>query len=110
MIAPTGIEGIRPPRDTRAEIEGAAEHFESLLLRHLVQTLRETSLENGFFGKSAGSGTLESMFESFLADAMAEGGPLGLAESFRGLDRNAEDAARKYREPSIEAIGALKWG
>ena len=111
MIPP--IDGgalVAPAPSEREGIEKAAGEFESLLLRHLIQTLRETSLEGGFFGKGPGASTLESMFESYLADALSEGAPLGLADSFGRLESNPKDAADAYEDLPIEALGSLKWG
>ena len=115
MISPAAVEGItervRAEQSEQVAIEDAAGRFESLLLRHLIQTLRETSLEGGFFGKGAGSGTLESMFESYLADALSQGAPLGLAEAFSGLTgQDPAAAAREYDETALDALGSLKWG
>ena len=107
------------PAHERAELRRAAEAFEALLLQQLLKTMREAQLEDGFFGGSAGASTWEGVFEQGLAEQMAAGSPLGVAdmlerawsgqadgrEQARQLLRRAEEASRplSHLDSSISA-------
>jgi murein DD-endopeptidase MepM/ murein hydrolase activator NlpD len=67
------------PIERREELRQAAQAFEALFLQTLVQRMRESQLEEGFFGTGTGGAVYDGMFEQFLADELAEQGPLGIA-------------------------------
>ena len=58
----------------------AAESFEALLLASLIQRMRDAQLKSGFFGEGTGTSTYEAMFQQHLADRLASGSPLGIAD------------------------------
>jgi len=80
-VAAVGDGPIPEGRNSdRAELREAAEAFEAILLQSLLRKMREAQLRQGFFGESAGSSVYEAMFEKHLAEAVAEGSPLGIAD------------------------------
>jgi murein DD-endopeptidase MepM/ murein hydrolase activator NlpD len=99
------------PIERREELRRAAQAFEALFLETLVQRMRESQLEEGFFGSATGGSVYDGMFEQFLADELAARSPLGIAGLVEGrwLERGevgsdeavrfvrAERAGRAYR-------------
>ncbi len=65
----------------RQEIRQAAEAFEALFMQTLIKKMRESQLESGLFGESAGSSGYESMFDQLLGERLAGGSPLGIADA-----------------------------
>jgi Rod binding domain-containing protein len=111
-IDPPAAEGGAPAPDRRTELRAAAESFEALLLASLLERIREAQLQEGFFGKSPGASTYEAMFQQHLADSLASGSPLGIADE---LERRwaarldgptaAEQTLREVRE-TLQKVAA----
>lgn len=69
------------PSDEMAELRQAARGLEAALFRQLLEAMQKAQLEEGgFFGQQSTFAAHQTTFELFLADAMAENGPLGLAD------------------------------
>ncbi|MGE0790443.1 MAG: rod-binding protein [Sandaracinaceae bacterium] len=79
LPAALATQSTASPEDARRQrITQAATQFESLLIQQLVQVMRSTVGEGGLFGSGAGSAMYSSMFDQNLADAMSQGGGLGM--------------------------------
>jgi murein DD-endopeptidase MepM/ murein hydrolase activator NlpD len=101
-IAPEGAATAARPDDARR----AARMFEALFLQTLVQRMRESQLEDGFFGSSSGASVYEGMFEQFLGDELASRSPLGIA---RLLEEHWGGAATEdHASSEVERIAAAE--
>jgi len=111
-LAAAAESGLAESRERR-EIRGAAEAFEAMFLQTLIKKMREAQLSQGLFGDSAGSSVYESMFDQMLGDRMAEGSPLGIADSLEAswtqMPENkakALDLMREVAETAAKVRGA----
>lgn len=64
------------------KLRDTAKQFEALLLTQLTSVLSKSSSKDSVFGSDAGSDLAKKMFSEQLATAMAEGGGIGIAETF----------------------------
>ena len=108
-----GSLGVDPQAKKNPEIREAAEAFEALFLQTLLKKMREAQLEDGLFGKTAGSSIYEGMFDQMVGERMAEGSPLGIADALEARwSENPEkhdtgrDALRRLRESAAQVQGA----
>jgi Rod binding domain-containing protein len=60
----------------------AARQFEGILMRQLLSVMRNTAKSGGMMNSSGASAQYMTMFDEAVADKMAEGGGIGLADSF----------------------------
>jgi Rod binding domain-containing protein len=88
------LDGTVRTTDDPARIRQAASEFESLLIAHLLQTMRS---EGGWLGggEDSSSASLVELAEQQLASAMASQGGLGLAKLVaQGLERSGDQTPR----------------
>jgi len=93
------------PTEERARLREAAEAFESILIRQMLQRMREAQLEKGFFGESTGASTYEGIFAERLSGQLAQGSPLGIADLLEAqwLERTAEgELPEPPTDPALE--------
>ncbi len=64
----------------RARID-AARKFEGILMQQLLKVMRSTAKGGGMMSSEGASGQYMSMFDEVIAERMAEGGGIGLADS-----------------------------
>lgn len=85
----------------RARLREAAEAFEAILVRSLLEAMRRAQLDEGFFGDGPGASTYEAMFEEELAGLIARHSPLGIADALEarwtGSERGAGAALEALR-------------
>jgi len=67
------------PADPRAPLRKAAQAFEAVFARQMIGSMRTASLGDDIMGSDAGN-QFRDMADSRLADSMATGGSLGIAE------------------------------
>jgi len=98
-------------RRERVELRRAAEAFEALLVQQLVKQIRQSQLESGLFGESAGASAYDAMFDQHLGEQLARDSPFGIARLLEARwtenpdqPDNAERALRQAR--AILAEGA----
>ncbi len=60
------------------QLKETCAEFESLLLNHIMKSMRSTVPGNEFFGGSHGGEIVRSMFDESLSSQMASGGGIGL--------------------------------
>jgi Rod binding domain-containing protein len=79
------IQGERPhgqrPDPEEAKRLEVARKFEGVLMQQLLQVMRNTAKSGSMMGSSGASGQYMSMFDEVLAERMAEGGGIGLADT-----------------------------
>jgi len=83
----------------------AAEAFESLVIETMLRTMRESQLEEGLFGESAGSSVYEGLFDAHVAGHVARGSPFGIA---RILEERLAPALETNRAEAAAAAPELK--
>lgn len=69
-----------PDREEQKRLE-VARKFEGILMQQLLQVMRNTAKSGSMMGSSGASGQYMSMFDEVLAERMAEGGGIGLADT-----------------------------
>ncbi len=75
-----GVDDAEALRELR--LREAAEGFESLFYRQMVQQFRKSVSENGLFGSGPGKHVYEGMFDDLLSKELASAGRLGIADFF----------------------------
>ncbi len=65
----------------RTKLREAAEGFEAIFIRQLLQTMRSTSTEGSMYGGGSTGEMYADMVESALADSMAKEGSFGIADT-----------------------------
>ena len=61
-------------------LKKACSEFESLFLTHMLKSMGESMVEEGYLGKSHESQIIQSMFHENLALGIAKGGGIGIGE------------------------------
>ena len=67
-------------RVIQTRLETACAEFESIFLTHMLKSMRETIVEEGYMGNNNESKIIQSMFDENLARAIAKGGGIGLGK------------------------------
>ena len=94
----TDLAKARPSTPSPAKAQEAAQAFEAIFLRKMLESLQKTS---NVSGKSSGQSLYKSMMVDAMADAMAAGGGLGLADA---LSRSF--ISRTHSEPESGAAAS----
>lgn len=81
----------------RDAIRRAAIGLEAALFHQMLEAMEKAQLDEGFFGQGAAAGTQQTQFELLLSQALAERGPLGLA------DQIADQLSRRPVAPALTA-------
>ena len=82
QAGPQADKGGNPAENPANDLDGlrqVAKQFESLFYSQLIRSMRETVPENGFWGSGGGTKIYRQMHDQALADGLAEGGGLGIA-------------------------------
>lgn len=66
---------------SETEIREVGRQFESLLLHQLLSTMRRSIPDSGLFGDSSAKDIYEDLFDQHIAEAVAQGGQTGIAET-----------------------------
>ena len=74
------VGNLTPSQEIR--LRDTAKQFEALLLTQLTSVLAKSSGKDSIYGSDAGSDLAQKMFSEQLAMAMAEGGGIGIADTF----------------------------
>ena len=100
----------RPDHD-QPGLREAARQFEALFYGQLIRAMRATVPENGFWGQDGGAKIYRQLHDQALADRMAAGGGLGIADlivrQFAGSDAGgppAEAARAPSRLPDPRGV------
>jgi Rod binding domain-containing protein len=99
-----GAERAEPDRAAVTRQE-AARKFEALLVQQLLSVMRQTAKSGGLGSASGASGQYLSMFDEVIADRMAEGGGIGLANTLEqaiGGAAGAQEATAALNTTSIQ--------
>lgn len=75
----SSLSGAAAPADPRAQLKKAAQAFEAVFARQMIGSMRTASLGDDILGSDAGN-QFRDMTDSRLADSMATGGSLGIAQ------------------------------
>lgn len=88
------MRGIDPTQKERQRAEKIAGQFETLFVRSLVSSLRQTGSVGGgagMFGEGPGAGTYSDWFDDNLAEKVAASGHLGIKDQLmRDFERHGE--------------------
>ncbi|HOX26469.1 MAG TPA: transglycosylase SLT domain-containing protein [Candidatus Krumholzibacteria bacterium] len=100
-----------PPANDRAGLERVANQFEALFYHQLIRSLRETVPDNSFWGQSSGTKIYQQIHDQTLADRLAEGGGLGIADlivrQFAGsVDPELEASGPPPSRPALPHLAA----
>jgi Rod binding domain-containing protein len=89
--------------DRQSELRRAAEAFEALFVRILLERMREAQLEDGLFGSGPGAQVYDGLFDHHLSTRMAGRSPFGIADALEARWRAGEEPDR----PALLALEAL---
>ena len=106
MNGPDAIGGGAPPppEAERAALRQAAQTFEALLVQMMVRAMRRAQLQEGLFGKGAGSDVYEGWFDRHLSERLAGGSPFGIA---RALEESwTRDPSSRPPAPALREVAA----
>jgi soluble lytic murein transglycosylase-like protein len=78
--ADAAVDQAAPGGEELAGLRRAAREFESLFYGQLLQAMRSTVPENGFWGQSGGTRMYRQMHDEALAEQLARTGGLGIAD------------------------------
>jgi Rod binding domain-containing protein len=78
-----GQENLQAKREDPEYLkkQEAAKKFEGVLMQQLLNVMRQTAKSGGMGASDGASGQYTSMFDEVIADKLAEGGGIGLAQS-----------------------------
>ncbi|HEX5656806.1 MAG TPA: rod-binding protein [Polyangiales bacterium] len=78
-----GQEALRQKREDPEYLkkQEAAKKFEGILMQQLLNVMRQTAKSGGMGQSEGASGQYTSMFDEMIADKLADGGGIGLAQS-----------------------------
>jgi soluble lytic murein transglycosylase-like protein len=109
---PPGVEAPDAPgaarTDEQQKLRQACEQFESLFLAQLLKVMRRTTETLGSQDSMAGAGLMSELADEHLAEAIARGRGLGIAEMLRRqLEGGAPDRGSEGVQLDSRPIGRL---
>ena len=81
LSAPFGMPGAGIDEHHKPSLKDAAQGFESIFLSMLLKEMRQTLEPGSLFGKDS-SDVYGGLFDQFMAQHLAQGKGIGLAQSF----------------------------
>lgn len=111
---------LDPAQKERQRAEKVADQFETVFVRTLVSSLRQTgsvSAEGGMFGSGPGADTYADWFDENLAQKVAATGHIGIKEQLlRDFERNGEiprmaadvDRAQDHARAAAKQLTSLR--
>ncbi len=74
------------------QLKKVAKQFESVFMHMMLKSMRSTVQDGGLTEKSHARGIFESMYDQTIADEMAEGGTMGIADMiYNQLSKHVDD-------------------
>jgi soluble lytic murein transglycosylase-like protein len=100
-----------PVANDLAGLRRIAGQFEALFYNQLISSMRSTVPENQFWGQGSGTKIYQQLQDQALADRLADGGGLGIADlivrQFQSSIPGSEQQATTVRKPPVDRARVL---